>query len=117
MSHKCNYHTQPGNVPCGQPATHSYVNPRGRFYVCPAHAKTVFRNTKMKTNPTPLVGTVMAEKSDTHVARAVTEAIAAVAAKPRPVYAPVIPTLKAGKSLSQMYAEMQQAQSEGSDLT
>lgn len=112
---KCNYLTQPGNVPCGQPATHSYLNPRSRFYVCADHATQVYRATNKKTNPTPLVGTILAEKKDTHVARAVDEAITQAAAT-RPVYAPVIPAIAPGKSLSQLYAEMQQNQSEGSDL-
>jgi len=116
MSETCDYLTQPGNVPCGAPATHSYVNPRGRFYVCPDHCTAVYRATKKKTNPTPLVTTVLDEKKDTHVARAVDQAIAEAAAQPRPVYNPVIPAMQPGKSLSQLYAEMQQSQSEGSDL-
>ena len=120
MSETCNYLTQPGNVPCGEPATHSYVNPKGRFYVCPAHATQVYRATNKKTNPTPLVTTILAEKKDTHIARAVDQAITQAAAKVHPVYAPSLapqaPSLSSGKSLSQLYAEMQQSQSEGSDL-
>ena len=59
----CQYNTQPGNVPCGAPATHSYVTGgRRRLLVCKEHAEEVWRATRHQVDPTPLVKTVMVEK-------------------------------------------------------
>ena len=109
------------NQPCGEPATHSFVTPaRKRFYVCPDHCSQVYRDTKKKVNPTPLVATILEEKTDM-----LPLAVAAVCDRrppepqaPRPapaIYVPTIPVL-AGKSLSQLFREMQESKSEGSDL-
>lgn len=109
MNETCNYLAS-HNTPCGQPATHSYVTGgRKRLYVCPDHCSQVFRDTKRAgrpVNPTPLVAAAVE-----HSMLPLTAPVAPVAE----VFRPVIPAMPAGKPLSQLYREMQESQSEGSD--
>ena len=61
----CAYHLRPGNVPCGEPATHRNFTGVKWMLLCEAHAIQVQKATQGKCKPTPLVETVIAEKRDT----------------------------------------------------
>lgn len=116
MNETCDYLTQPGNVPCGQPATSRYWTAKKCwFHLCPDHG-IQFHKANKKVTLTPLVATILEEKKDTLPLANSQAASARLAAPARPVYQPAIPAVVAGKSLSQLFREQQEAQSEGTDL-
>jgi hypothetical protein len=106
MTEPCEY-LAVHNQPCGEPATHSYVTAaKKRFCVCADHASKVYRDTRKKVNPEPLVKTVLAANPD---------AFPLHSRAASGVYAPSLPPVKPGKSLSQLFREQQESVSEGSD--